>query len=87
MMNRNKNFAKAMDESNLYYRFDPNDGYLKQRMIPNSKYDIAMIEGYRGTPEQALAYHGIVRSKFKPGAWIQKQGSRWVEVQPYKAVA
>jgi hypothetical protein len=27
--------------------------------------------------------HGIIKSKFKPGKWVQKQGTQWVEVHPF----
>ena len=27
--------------------------------------------------------HGIVKSKFKPGKWVQKQGENWTEVHPF----
>jgi hypothetical protein len=39
--------------------------------------------GFRDTPEQALKMHGIIRSKFNPEKWVQKQGTQWVQVHPF----
>jgi hypothetical protein len=69
------------DESNLLYIYK--DGRVKQRMVSNRVEREARAEGFRDTPEQALKMHGIIRSKFKPGKWVQKQGDQWVEVFPF----
>ncbi len=69
------------DESNLMYVY--REERLKQGMIDNPNRDRAHAEGFRDTPEQALRLHGIIRSKFDPKKWIQKQGTKWVEVHPY----
>ncbi len=69
------------DESNLLYIYK--DGRVKQKMISNRVEREARAQGYRDTPEQALKMHGIVKSKFKPGKWVQKQGDQWVEVFPF----
>ncbi len=69
------------DEANLLYIYK--DGRVKQRMVSNSVEREARAEGFRDTPEQALKMHGIIRSKFKPGKWVQKQGDQWVEVHPF----
>jgi hypothetical protein len=69
------------DESNLLYIYK--DGRVKQRMVSNRVEREARAEGFRDTPEQALKMHGIVKSKFKPGKWIQKQGDQWVDVYPF----
>lgn len=69
------------DEANLMYVYK--DGRLKQRMISNYEERQAKAEGFRDTQEQALKVHGIIRSKFKPGKWVQKQGTQWVEVHPF----
>jgi hypothetical protein len=69
------------DESNLLYIYK--DGRVKQRMVSNRVEREARAEGFRDTPEQALKMHGIIRSKFKPGKWVQKQGTQWVEVHPF----
>jgi hypothetical protein len=69
------------DESNLMYVY--REGRLKQGMVSNPNRDRAHAEGFRDTPEQALRLHGIIRSKFDPKKWVQKQGTKWVEVHPY----
>ncbi len=69
------------DESNLLYIYS--DGRVKQRMVSNTVEREARAEGFRDTPEQALKMHGIIKSKFKPGKWVQKQGTQWVEVHPF----
>jgi len=68
-------------ESNLLYIYK--DGRVKQRMVSNTVEREARAEGFRDTPEQALKMHGIIRSKFKPGKWVQKQGDQWMEVFPF----
>jgi hypothetical protein len=74
---------REMDESNLMYVYDDGVGRVKQRMINNHEERSAHQEGYRQTPEDALRIHGIIRSKFKPGKWVQKQGTQWIEVHPF----
>ena len=69
------------DESNLLYIYK-NDR-VHQAMISNRVEREARAQGYRDTPEQALKMHGIVKSKFKPGKWVQKQGDKWVPVYPF----
>ena len=69
------------DESNLMYIYK--DGRLKQRMIDNREERQAKAQGFRDSQEDALKVHGIIRSKFKPGKWVQKQGTQWVEVHPF----
>ena len=69
------------DESNLLYIYK--DGRVKQRMVSNTVEREARAQGFRDTPEQALKMHGIIRSKFKPGKWVQKQGNQWMEVFPF----
>ena len=69
------------DESNLLYIYK-NDRVMK-RMVSNTVEREARAEGFRDTPEQALKMHGIIRSKFKPGKWVQKQGDQWMEVFPF----
>ena len=69
------------DESNLLYIYA--DGRLKQKMVSNQVEREARAQGFRDTPEQALKLHGIIRSKFKPGKWVQKQGTQWTEVHPF----
>jgi hypothetical protein len=70
------------DESNLMYIYK--DGKLKQSMIDNRDERSAHAQGFRGTKEAALKVHGIIKSKFKPGKWVQKQGTQWVEVHPFR---
>ena len=69
------------DESNLLYIYK--DGRVMKRMVSNTVEREARAEGFRDTPEQALKMHGIIRSKFKPGKWVQKQGDQWMEVFPF----
>lgn len=69
------------DEANLMYIYI--DGRVKQRMISNHEERSAHREGFRQTPEDALRLHGIIRSKFDPKKWVQKQGSQWIQVHPF----
>lgn len=69
------------DEANLMYVYK--DGRVKQRMISNHEERSAHQEGFRQTPEDALRAHGIIRSKFDPKKWVQKQGTKWVQVHPF----
>lgn len=69
------------DESNLLYVYK-NDR-VQQATISNRHEREARAQGYRDTVEQALKMHGIVKSKFKPGKWVQKQGNSWTEVHPF----
>ena len=69
------------DEANLLYIYK--DGRVRQRMVSNAVEREARAEGFRDTPEQALKIHGIIRSKFNPGKWVQKQGDKWAEVHPF----
>jgi hypothetical protein len=69
------------DEANLMYIY--RDGRVKQRMISNHEERSAHQEGFRQTPEDALRVHGIIRSKFDPKKWVQKQGAQWVQVHPF----
>jgi hypothetical protein len=78
-----KNEAFQNDESNLYYRYDPSDGRVKQRMVHNDDERQAFAQGFKDTPEQALRAHGIIRSKFDPKKFVQKQGNKWVPVFPF----
>jgi hypothetical protein len=69
------------DESNLMYIYK--DGHLKQAMIDNRNERQAHAQGFRGTKEAALKVHGIVKSKYHQGKWIQNQDGKWVEVHPF----
>jgi len=69
------------DESNLLYIYK-NDR-VQQAMISNRHEREARAQGYRDSPEEALKMHGIIKSKFKPGKWVQKQGDSWPEVFPF----
>jgi hypothetical protein len=69
------------DEANLMYIY--RDGRVKQRMISNHEEHSAHAEGFRGSIESALKLHGIIRSKFDPKKWVQKQGSQWTQVFPF----
>jgi hypothetical protein len=52
-------------------------------MINNDEERQAFAQGYRGTIEQALRVHNIMRSKFDPKRFVQKQGTQWVKVYPF----
>lgn len=69
------------DESNLLYIYK-NDR-VHQAMISNRVEHEARAQGYRDTPEQALKMHSIIRSKFDPKKWVQKQGNSWTQVFPF----
>jgi len=71
------------DEANLWYRYDPHEGRLKQNMIAGHQEREARNLGYRDSREAALRVHGIVKSKYHQGKWIQNQGGKWVEVHPF----
>jgi hypothetical protein len=71
------------DEANLMYRYNAETGRLGQRSISNHDERAAHHQGYRDSPEEALKVHGIIKSKFKPGKWVQKQGNSWPEVFPF----
>lgn len=71
------------DEANLFYRYDPSDGRVKQKMISNDEERQSFAKGYRGSVEQALRVHNIIRSKFDNKKFIQKQGTQWVPVYPF----
>jgi len=73
----------ASDEANLWYKYDPQDGRLKQRMIAGHEERAARNAGFRDGQEAALRVHGIVRSKYHHGKWIQNQGGKWIEVHPF----
>jgi len=71
------------DEANLMYRFDPASGKLKQRSISNNDERQAQSQGWRFEQADALRVAGIIRSKFDPKKFVQKQGNKWVPVNPY----
>ena len=71
------------DEHNLMYRYDDVSGRLKEAMISNHKERSAHSEGYRESQEAALKAAGIIRSKFDPKKFVQKQNDKWVQVFPY----
>jgi hypothetical protein len=69
------------DEANLMYIYK--DGHLRQKMISNHEEREAHNMGFRDSQEAALRLHGIVRSKYHQGKWIQNQGGKWIEVHPF----
>lgn len=74
-------WSPADDEANLM--FICLNGRVYQKMIDNYDCWQAYYEGYRHSPEDALRAAGIIKSKFKD-VWVQKQGTRWVEVHPFE---
>jgi hypothetical protein len=75
--------AYQNDESNLMYKYDTASGRVRQRMVDNHEERSAHQAGYRGSVEDALKAHKIIRSKFNPKKWAQRQGNQWVEVFPF----
>jgi hypothetical protein len=75
--------AYQNDESNLWYIYDKTDGRLKQKMIDNLDEPKARSMGYRDSIEGALRVANIMRSKFDPKKYVQKQGNQWVPVYPF----
>lgn len=71
------------DESNLWYIYDKGDGRLKQKMIHNLQEPEARSMGYRDSIDGALRVANIIRSKFDPKKFVQKQGNQWVTVHPF----
>jgi len=71
------------DEANLMYRYDSASGRLKQRMVSNHDEQAALRSGCAWTQDEALKKAGILRSKFDSKKFVQKQGSKWVQVFPY----
>jgi hypothetical protein len=82
---RKQGVAEAFqnDEANLWYRYDKTDGRLKQAMIANLDEPNARSQGYRDSIDGALRVAGIIRSKFDPKKFVQKQGNGWVTVYPF----
>jgi hypothetical protein len=78
-----RNGRQVDDESNMMYRYNPETERLGQRMIHNHEERAAHQQGYRDSHEAALRVHNIIRSKFDPKKWVQKQGLKWVEVHPF----
>ena len=52
-------------------------------MIHNLDEKEAHRAGYRDSIEDALRVANIIRSKFDPKKFIQKQGTKWIEVHPF----
>ncbi len=77
------NEAFQNDEANLMYRYDTASGRVKQRMIDNLDEREAHSMGFRDSVEKALRVHNIIRSKFDPNKFVQKQGTSWVPVYPF----
>ena len=82
----NQGVAEAYDpwdEGDMWYKFDSMSGTLKQRSWKHAQERQAVAAGWSTTQEQALRQAGIIRSKFNPKKFVQKQGGKWVEVFPY----
>jgi len=71
------------DEGDMWYKFDSTSGTLRQRSWKHAQEREAVADGWSQTHEQALKQVGIIRSKFNPKKFVQKQGDKWVEVSPY----
>ena len=71
------------DEANIMYRYDGATERLKQRMVDVRDERSAKAEGWRYEQKDALRAANIIRSKFDPNKFIQKQGTQWIQVFPY----
>lgn len=71
------------DEANLMYWYDNQSGRLKQKMVDVRDERSAKAEGWRYEQKDALRVANIIRSKFDPKKWVQKQGTQWIQVFPF----
>lgn len=71
------------DEADTWYIFDYASGKLKQTSFKHAQEREARNSGYSQSIEQALRRANIIRSKFNPKKFVQKQDGKWVEVFPF----
>ena len=71
------------DEGDVMYRWDDSDGTIRKRSILHARRRESLNQGWRDSVEQVLRDQNIIRSKFNPNKWIQKQGSKWIQVFPF----
>lgn len=72
------------DEANIMYRYNHETGKLVQKMIDVRDERSAKAEGWRYEWKDALRTANIIQSKFDPKKFVQKQGNKWVPVNPFK---
>jgi len=72
------------DEANIMYRYNHETGKLVQKMIDVRDERSAKAEGWRYEWKDALRTANIIQSKFDPKKFVQKQGDKWVPVNPFK---
>ena len=76
--------SRERHDADVMYRYDTQSEKLKQRSIMQRDADQAMAEGWRYKQIDALRDAGIIRSKFDPSKWVQRQeGGKWKQVYPY----
>jgi hypothetical protein len=86
MKSKERDVAEAYDpwdEADMWYKFDSMSGTLRQRSWRHAQERDAITAGWSQSHEQALRKAGIIRSKYDPKKFVQKQGTKWVEVFPY----
>jgi hypothetical protein len=72
------------DESNLMFRYSPEEKLLKQMMISNADESRARRNGWRDSHNDAMAKHGWQPSRNKPGLYLKHGPSGWKAVNPYR---
>ena len=71
------------DEADVMYRWEPSDGTVRQRHVTHAVKNKAYKDGYKDSVQDVLKSQNIIRSKFDKNKYVQKQGSKWVEVFPF----
>jgi hypothetical protein len=71
------------DEGDVMYRWDDSNGTIRKRSIAHAKRRESLNQGWRDSVEQVLRDQNIIRSKFNPNKWVQKQGNKWIQVFPF----
>lgn len=72
------------DEANLMYRYNTETGKLNQKMVDVRDEREAKAMGWRYEWKDALRVANIIQSKFDPNKFVQKVGTKWVPVNPFK---
>lgn len=83
-MDNSRRYREVDDEANLMYRYKPETGKLVQKMVDVRDERQAKAEGWRYEWKDALRTANIIQSKFDPKKFVQKQGGKWVPVNPFK---
>lgn len=83
-MDTSRRYRQVDDEANLMYRYNSETGKLVQKMVDVRDEREAKSMGYRYEWKDALRVANIIQSKFNPNKFVQKQGDKWVPVNPFK---